>query len=151
MRVGEWRRHAAFAFASALFISLFLFGTAQAEVRIRHDPGGLIDGHMQAFAQVRDSGESVVIDGPCYSACTLVLGIVPRNRICVTSRARLGFHAAWAYAPDGSKVDSPSGTASLWRVYPGHVRSWISRKGGLTRKMLVLSGRDLTSMYRVCR
>ena len=39
------------------------------------------------------SGEKVIIDGPCLSACTLVLSTVPSNRICVTKRAVLGFHA----------------------------------------------------------
>lgn len=152
MRARGRRRFA--NFLSGLVVTLtWIFGanSASAEIRIRHDPGGLIAGHMQAFAEIRDAGESVVIDGPCYSACTLVLGVVPQERICVTRRARLGFHAAWAFAPDGSQITSESGTASLWRIYPPRVRSWISRKGGLSRKMIVLSGRDLTSMYRTCR
>ena len=42
-----------------------------------------------------------MIDGACLSACTLVLGIVPRERICVTQRAMLGFHAAWMPGPAG--------------------------------------------------
>jgi hypothetical protein len=124
---------------------------ASAELRIRSDPGGLIAGHMHTFAEVRDTGQAVVIDGPCYSACTLVLGMVSHEKICVTRRARLGFHAAWAYAPDGSQVMSESGTAHLWRVYPQHVRNWINRKGGLQRKMIFLSGGELASMYRSCR
>jgi hypothetical protein len=106
---------------------------------------------MRAFAEVRDTGQAVVIDGPCYSACTLVLGIVPQDKICVTPRARLGFHAAWAYAADGSQVMSESGTAHLWSVYPQHVRIWLQRKGGLQRKMIFLTGGELTSMYRSCR
>jgi hypothetical protein len=36
---------------------------------------------------LRDAGEQIVIDGTCSSACTLVLGIVPHDRICVTSNA----------------------------------------------------------------
>ena len=32
-----------------------------------------------------------MIDGRCLSACTLVRGVIPRERICVTRRARLGF------------------------------------------------------------
>ena len=47
------------------------------------------------FTAVRESGERVIIDGPCLSACTLVLGVVPKDRICVTPRAVFGFHAAW--------------------------------------------------------
>lgn len=135
----------------SLSLCMFAAPPVAAEVRILASPGGEVGSFLALFEVLRRSGRRIVIDGPCYSACTLVLGIVPRDRICVTGRARLGFHAAWAYAPDGSKIDSPAGTASLWRMYPSGVRNWISRKGGLSRKMLVLSGRELTSMYRACR
>src|SRR2546430_12063950 len=40
---------------------------------------------------------SVVIAGTCVSACTMVLGLVPTDRICATSNAVLGFHAAWMF------------------------------------------------------
>jgi hypothetical protein len=122
-----------------------------AQIRITDDPGGLIDNHIRAFQQVRDAGHEVVIDGTCNSACTLALGIIPRERLCATRRARLGFHASWAYAPDGSRVRSESGTAQLMSIYPPHVRQWIARRGGLTTRMMVLSGRELSSMVRACR
>ena len=65
-----------------------------AEVRILASPGGQVGPFLDLFDQVRASGERVVIDGPCLSACTLVLSVVPNDRICVTRRAVLGFHAA---------------------------------------------------------
>lgn len=150
MRGGRVRRYAALA---AGLLCLWQFGSepAAAEVRIRNDPGGLISDHMHKLTVLAASGEPVVIDGPCYSACTLVLGMIPRERLCVTARAQLGFHAAWAYAPDGTIVASHSGTESLMRVYPASVRRWIARKGGLSRKMIFLSGRELRAMYRACR
>jgi hypothetical protein len=37
----------------------------------------------------------VIIDGFRASACTIVLGAVPDDKICVTSRAKFGFHAPW--------------------------------------------------------
>src|SRR3979409_1943538 len=67
---------------------------AQAEVRILASPGGQVAPFLELFERVRASGERVVIDGPCLSACTLVLSMVPDDRICVTRRAVLGFHAA---------------------------------------------------------
>lgn len=150
MRGRQWGRVA--AVCAALTFSLFVAGVqpASGEIRIRNDPGGLISNHMHGFAQIRDSGQRVVIDGSCYSACTLVLGMIPHERLCVTPRARLGFHAAWAYAPDGSVVASHSGTESLMRVYPDSIRRWLSSKGGLQKKMVFLSGRELASMYRRC-
>ena len=66
----------------------------RAEVRILASPGGQVGPFLDLFDRVRASGERVVIDGPCLSACTLVLSTVPNDRICVTRRAVLGFHAA---------------------------------------------------------
>jgi hypothetical protein len=99
---------------------------------------------------VRDSGERVIVDGSCLSACTLVLGTVPRERICVTRRANFGFHAAWNFAPGGGPVFSPEGTRLLWEVYPPEVRQWITRHGGLTPRMIFLRGRQLSAMYPSC-
>jgi hypothetical protein len=121
-----------------------------ADVRIRNDPGGIISDRMQVFARIRESGERVVIDGQCYSACTIVLGIVPPERVCVTPRARLGFHAAWVPDMDGRPLTSPEGTAAMWGFYPDVVRKWINSKGGLSRKLVVLSGRELGSIVRPC-
>ena len=78
-------------------------------MRISGDAGGRIGTYVDQFSEVRNSGERVVIDGACLSACTLVLGIVPRNRICVTRRAMLGFHAAWMPGANGKPVPSQSG------------------------------------------
>jgi hypothetical protein len=124
--------------------------SASATVRISEDRGGQIGHYMHTFAQVRSTGERVVIDGNCLSACTLVLGLVPRDRICATSRARLGFHAAWMPDAYGRPVTSEVGTRALWDMYPQHVRNWINRKGGLKRKMIFLQGRELASMVPTC-
>src|SRR5258708_3228926 len=85
--------------------------SATAAVRISNDFGGQIGHYLDRYTAMRDSGERVVIDGSCLSACTLVLGVVPRDRICVTARARLGFHAAWR-SGEKSRNDS-SGTQLL--------------------------------------
>ena len=69
--------------------------------------GGQIGPYLEILAALRNSGERVVIDGPCLSACTLVLGVIPRDRICVTARARLGFHAAWHPGENGRAVTQP--------------------------------------------
>jgi hypothetical protein len=124
--------------------------SASAQFRIAGDRGGQIGSYLQQYAMVRASGERVVIDGNCLSACTLVLGTVPRDRICVTSRANLGFHAAWNPGPGGRPVYSPEGTQLLWDFYPAPVRRWINHKGGLTTKMIYLHGRELRSMYTSC-
>src|SRR6266699_1272823 len=85
------------AVIKVILITAALFAAsapARAEVRILASPGGQVGPFLDLFDRVRSSGERVVIDGPCLSACTLVLSTVPNNRICVTPRAILGFHAA---------------------------------------------------------
>jgi hypothetical protein len=127
--------------------------SARAEVRITRDHGGLVEDYKARYTKIRDAGERVVIDGICNSACTLVLGIVPLNRICVTPRASLGFHEAyldkrWTM---GLRVASASGTRDLLSYYPQSVKEWIARKGGLTPQMKVVrNGPDLWKMVDSC-
>ena len=125
--------------------------SASAAVRITGDTGGQIGPYLEQLAAIRDSGQQVIIDGPCLSACTMVLGVIPPDRICVTRRARLGFHAAWHHGENGRPATNRGGTQLLMAVYPQNVKKWIAKRGGLTREMKYLTGRELTSMYRTCR
>jgi hypothetical protein len=124
---------------------------AQAEVRILGSPGGQVGPFLDLFERVRDSGERVVIDGPCLSACTLVLSMVPNNRICVTRRAILGFHAARSMDRRGRLYAEPEASQLVLEAYPSPVRDWIHRHGGLSSRLLLLRGRDLTAIYPSCR
>ena len=117
----------------ALLLQSLFFGAASAaEYHITRDFGGLVEEYKAKYAAIRDRGDRVIIDGPCNSACTLVLGIVPLNRICVTPRALLGFHMAYyeQRAMDGSKILSYEGTAELMSFYPKTVKQWLGRHGG---------------------
>lgn len=134
----------------ALAVALLSPPPAQAFERISEDSGGLMSQYASRYAALRNSGEKVVIDGPCYSACTMVLGYVPRERVCVTQNAVLGFHAAWQYASDGQQVTHPSATRALMSLYPARIRSWLAQRGGLSPDMKYLQGSDLTSLYPVC-
>jgi hypothetical protein len=124
--------------------------SASATMLISEDRGGQIGHYLQAFAAMRSSGENVVVDGNCLSACTLVLGLIPRERVCATERARFGFHAAWMPDEAGRPVTSPMGTQALWNIYPHKVRSWIGRHGGLSRKMIFLQGHELSGVVAAC-
>jgi hypothetical protein len=132
-------------------VAALAVSTASATVRIKADPGGQIGPYLENLAVLRSSGERVVIDGPCLSACTMLLGVIPRDRICVTSRARLGFHAAWHPGDDGRPVTSRVATQLLMDIYPQHVRSWIKVHGGLSPKMMYLTGHELSAMYPTCQ
>ena len=125
--------------------------SAQAEVRILSSPGGQVGPFIELFDKVRQSGERVVIDGPCLSACTLVLMTVPSERICVTRRAVLGFHAARSMDRRGRLYAEPEASKAVHEAYPEPIRNWISRHGGLTSRMLLLRGRELAAIYPSCR
>jgi hypothetical protein len=143
------------AITKAVFLAVLLCGLAvppaQAEVRILASPGGQVGPFLDLFERVRASGERVVIDGPCLSACTLVLSMVPNNRICVTRRAVLGFHAARSIDARGHLYAEPEASELVLEAYPSPVRGWILRRGGLTSRLLLLRGRELAAIYRSCR
>ena len=134
------------AVASALVVP-----PAQAEVRILASAGGQVGTFLDLFERVRASGERVVIDGPCLSACTLVLSMVPNDRICVTRRAVLGFHAARSIDRRGRIYAEPEASELVLQAYPAPVRGWIRRRGGLTSRLLLLRGRELAAIYPTCR
>ena len=145
----KWQAALVGAFASA---ALLIFAPAAfAEVHIVNDPGGEVSEYAQKFHELQELGEHLVIDGPCLSACTLFTAFIPRDHVCVTRRAVLGFHAA-SYFDDSrrSLVPTRKGTALIMRLYPPEIRSWIERHGGLTPHILALRGKDLAALYDAC-
>jgi hypothetical protein len=136
---------------SVTLIVIWLLGMSPALAeRISDDAGGLIDTYVQKFTRVRASGERIVVDGQCLSACTLVLALVPRERICVTPNAVFGFHSAWSYDAQGGEALNREATQSLWNMYPARIRQWIRANGGLHQKLVYLRGRQLAGLYPVC-
>jgi hypothetical protein len=124
--------------------------SASATMRIVEDQGGQVGKYLQTFAKVRSTGELVIIDGDCLSACTMVLGLVPSRQICATPRARFGFHAVSMPNSDGRLVTSGLATEALWGIYPASVRRWIIRHGGLTKQMIYMEGRSLDGIVTTC-
>ena len=140
-----------FAIAALAAVLLLPAAPASADIRILASSGGQVGPFLKMFDSMRESGERVIIDGPCLSACTLVLSTLPQDRICVTRRAVLGFHAAVSRDRRGRRFAEPEATGIVLQTYPTAVRNWIVRHGGLTSRILVLRGRELAAMYPVCR
>ena len=97
MRSGTGRRmtlqRLAFAIAMITAAQPATSGTAAAAAaeRILDDSGGRIGAYLSRYEALRKCGQHVAIDGTCVSACS----VIPHDRICVTPRAVLAFHAAW--------------------------------------------------------
>jgi hypothetical protein len=132
-------------------LSLLAAAPAAADLRIVASPGGEVSSYLKMIATMRDSGQRIVIDGPCYSACTLLLSEIPANRLCVTRRAVLGFHAARWIDGEGREYAAPEETRLVLAGYPPAVRAWIQRRGGLKRKPIFLRGRELAAILPTCR
>jgi hypothetical protein len=136
-----------------LLLPLLVATPARADLRITSDHGGYVSEYKAKYERIRDRHERVIIDGICNSACTLVFGIVPLNRVCVTPRAILGFHEAYydkAFT-FGIKVTSAEGTSDLMSYYPQPVKDWIRRNGWLSNEMKkIKNGVELWKIVDPC-
>jgi hypothetical protein len=153
----KWQTALVGAVASAAVVvvaavaTLTLTVAAHADVRVTSDPGGEVLSYVNKYREMRRSGEHLVIDGPCLSACTLFTAFIPPNQVCVTRRAVLGFHAA-SYYDDARRsfVPTRAGTRLVMHMYPAAIRHWIEQRGGLTPRIMKMQGNDLASLYRTC-
>jgi hypothetical protein len=136
-----------------LIVALVWCSPAFADLRVTRDFGGFVEEYKTKYTKVRDRKERVIIDGICNSACTLVLGIVPLNRICATPRASMGFHQAYYDKrwTAGLRVTSVAGTDELMSYYPATVKAWIAKNGGLSAQMKrVFNGTELWAIVDPC-
>jgi hypothetical protein len=129
---------------------MILVSPVNATMRITADRGGLVVDYVELFEAARSSGEQVIIDGACLSACTLAIGILPRGQVCATPKAALGFHAAWRATVHSTQVTSPIMTQVMYEAYPANVRDWIAHHGGLTSRLIILKGRELAALVPAC-
>jgi hypothetical protein len=114
---------------------------ARAEtVVITDDHGGFVYFYQQKWEKLAAQKDNVRIAGLCASACTLLTGYFPRQDICVTDHAALGFHAG----------TFPFVTDTLLRIYPQDIRKWIDAHGGLTFQLIWLQRPEIYKFFRKC-
>jgi hypothetical protein len=130
--------------SSTAVAALCLSSPAAADIRITGDSGGDLRVYRARVDAARLTGERVVIDGLCASACTLWLTL-PANQICATPRGRFLFH--WA---TDARLGLPdrAATERLTDEYPPHVRRFIVGRGGLWLEPIIVSARTLASACR---
>jgi len=115
-------------------------------VTASNDEGGLLGKYVEKYRVMAARGDTLVVDGPCNSACTLALGMVD---VCVTSRASFGFHMAQTLTPIGY-FPSDYWSRYMMAYYPSEIREWIVSKGGLTPEMKILHGEELAALIPRC-
>jgi hypothetical protein len=114
---------------------------ARAEtISVSDNHGGSVAAYNARWAAYAARGVSVKIVGPCQSACTVLLGHIPRERICVTPAARFGFHLA----------NLASATATLRAAYDSDITGWINAHGGLTHDFIWMKAPDTYRYFKKC-
>ncbi len=126
-----------------LFAAMFSLAASVASaetIDVSDNHGGLLATYQMEWAAFAARGVKVRIVGPCLSACTVLVGYIPRANICVTPNAYLGFH--WA--------TTAFHTQQLWNAYPPDIRQWISQHGGLTNQIIWLQAPQIYRYFHRC-
>jgi hypothetical protein len=130
--------------AALVFFAFILcsFGSsARAEtIDVSDNHGGSVAEYDARWSELGRRGVNVRIVGPCQSACTVLLGHIPRARICVTAAASFGFHLA-------HRSDA---TATLVRGYAPDIMAWINAHGGLTNNFIWMRTPDVYRYFHKC-
>jgi hypothetical protein len=124
---------------AALFC-LFSMPVAAETIEVFDNHGGRVADYNARWAGLAARGVNVRIVGPCQSACTVLLGHIPRSRICVTPGASFGFHLA--------RLETA--TKTLWNAYQADIRGWINARGGLKKEFIWMRAPDTYRFFRKC-
>lgn len=142
----------------AVLALMLAFAPAKSEALVyhidSHDRGGVIDAYAAKYKAIRAHGARVIIDAPCDSACTLVVGLVPAQRVCVTENAQLGFHSGAYRYSDGRSEYSRAATEQMRRVYPTKVRAMLRQHGwdghSPHPEIIYLTRSEVLSLFKPC-
>jgi hypothetical protein len=122
-------------------VLLSLCGSVAAEtIEVSDNHGGSVVAYDSRWAGLAARGVDVKIVGPCQSACTVLLGHIPRSKICVTPSASFGFHLA----------NLPSATATLRGAYQSDITAWIDAHGGLKKDFIWMRAPDIYRFFKKC-
>jgi hypothetical protein len=110
----------------AVILTLAALPARAETIDVFDNHGGRVAEYNARWAGLAARGVSVRIVGPCQSACMVLLGHIPGERICVMPQARFGFHLA----------NLPQMTATLWNAYAGDIKAWINARDGLKKDFI---------------
>lgn len=133
-------------------------------VRITNNGGGELDAFIDRYHRQRLAGTRFIIDGLCMSACTMINGLIPDDRVCVTPYARLAFHSAtdvtFNNGIEVAREFSEEGTRIMWHVFQPKLRALLKDKyewdgddpvKGEHPQFIYVEGDDLLSLYAPCK
>lgn len=98
--------------------------TADYIVIINGSGGGDIAAHMTTAIGLMGSASHVVLNGPCASACVVILEMV-RSKICFTDKATLGFHKSVMFDENNRPI-----FLDMHPYFRAGIREWVKARGG---------------------
>lgn len=122
-----------------------------AETIVTANDGGVVQDFYVEVMSHQMRKERIVIDGPCYSACTLALHLADQKLMCATPRALFGFHRAFSGKPGTPEYEDDGGwTGALEELYPAKVSAFLKARGGLSHKWILLAGDEMQAIVPMC-
>lgn len=120
----------------------------------RPDRGGFLASYLADLERLEALGvRQLRIDTTCASSCTVFLRL--GDRVCVTDRARIGFHriVLWnrsASGPGRSFAAERDFNDRFLGDLPANIRTWRGISGGLPWRMAWLQGEEAARRIGRC-
>lgn len=115
------------------------------QVTISNNSGGQVIRFGLQMLKWKRGGHKIRFAGRCASACTIYLALSPKN-VCLSSGASFHFHNPYGASASGNRM----ARSYLLRNYPGWVRAWLTRNGGLSQRVLVMNYSYASRFLRPC-
>ena len=121
-----------------------------------YDPGGFLARYLIDLEKLKRLGvRQLQLDATCASACTVYLRL--GDRVCVTDRARIGFHKIvlherTRFGRARSRITSAGHNFSdkLLQRLPAKIRTWRGIRDGLPWRMAWLEGKEAARLIGRC-
>lgn len=121
-----------------------------------YDPGGFLARYLIDLEKLKRLGvRQLQLDATCASACTVFLRL--GNRVCVTDRARIGFHRTtllertrFGSKRSSFKVASHNINDKFLHRLPSKIRNWHGIRDGLPQRMAWLQGEEAARLIGRC-
>jgi hypothetical protein len=127
----------------------------RSKVVLNEEIGGDFLAHLKRWEDLAETGSDVEIRRPCWSACTMIMVYVPKDRLCFGPRASLKFHLV---SRKFGETRTPDIRSSHWMVaqYPPDIYLWLRDRGGVEKMSVeefwTLDATELWAMgYRKCK
>jgi hypothetical protein len=121
-----------------------------------YDPGGFLARYLIDLETLKRLGvRQLQVDTTCASACTVFLRL--GNRVCVTDRARIGFHrirllerTRFGSRRSPFKSADHSINHKFLQRLPAKIRNWHGIRDGLPLRMAWLQGEEAARIIGRC-